>query len=60
MPELQLQDQINMMLIKVVYRKEETIGTNFWIEQKKNIDLMSNKILEFKNNKWFCHIKRNQ
>jgi len=60
MPLLQLQDHINMVLLKIVYFKEKTTrGTKFWLKDKANIVLRRKKNLELKN-KWFCHIQRNQ
>jgi len=53
MPELQLHDQINMMLLKMVCLKEKTaIGTKFLVKKQGKYWLMCEKILELKN-KWF-------
>lgn len=44
MPELQLQDQINMMLVKIVYLKEKTtVVTTFFVKRQGKYWLMSKK-----------------
>jgi len=45
MPELQLQDQINMVLVKIVYLQvKTTIGTKFLVKTQDKYWLMSKKI----------------
>jgi len=44
MPELELQDNINMMLVKIVYLKgKTTIGTKFLFKRQGKYWLMSKK-----------------